>query len=188
LLPLIQGASSAAGGYAQQQASVAQGRYARSQGDMNATLAARQASEAERVGEIQAGRRLQEGAQAASSERARLAAQGVNPNTGSAAQVQGDIKAAAAEDAATIRHNAALEAWGYGMESIGYKHQGRMGYLSGKFEGRQSLIQGGLGFAQGLAMAANEYGKIPQKPKEQPRSTPSRTVRKSGGMYMSDWS
>lgn len=161
LLPLLQGASSAAGAYGQYSASMAEGRYARGMNNMNAQLALQQAEQANQVGEQEAARRLQKGGQDADSERARYAAQGINVDTGSAAQTQQDVRAAAEQDAVTIRKNAAMQAWGFGMDAVNSRGRGRMAYNAGKNEGYQSLISGGLQFAR----YANEAYNAGKKPK-----------------------
>lgn len=168
LLPLIQGTTSLVGGASQYSASTAGGRYARRVGNINAELALQQAEEAEAVGVQEASRRLQQGSIDASSMRAKYAAQGIAVDSGSAAAVQQGIKGAAAQDAATIRRNAALQSWGYGVDAANSRTRGRMGYISGKYEGTQSLISGGMQFARYGIEAANEYDKASKtrKPEE----------------------
>ncbi len=162
LLPLLQGASSAAGAYGQYSASMAEGRYGRAVGNMNAQLALQQAEDAERVGTQEASKRLQQGGQDASSERARMAAQGINVDTGSAAQTQEDVRKAAEADAQTIRKNAAMQSWGFGMDAVNSRSRGKMAYRAGKNEGLSSLISGGLQFTRyaGEAYTAGQKPKV----------------------------
>lgn len=159
LLPLIQGTTAAAGAYGEYEASNAQGRYRQRAGNINAQLALRQGEDATRIGEDEAQRRLRQGGQDASSERVRLAAQGVNVNTGSAARTQQDIANAAGQDAATIRKNAAMQSWGYGVDAINSKAGGKMARTAGRYQGTQSLISGGMQFARYGLESYNESQK-----------------------------
>lgn len=148
LLPLIQGTAGAVGGYTQYSASMAEGRYAERVGNMNAQIAARQAGEARDAGAVESNRRMRQGVQDAESAKVRAAANNLNPSTGAPARVQEDILDAAIEDSATIQKNAALQAWGFGMDSINSKFRGRMGKIAAKNEAGQSIISGGLQFAR----------------------------------------
>jgi hypothetical protein len=147
ILPLITGAAQGAGGYASYNAQLAQGRYASSAANINAQTAAQQAQEAEAVGNVQAQRRLKQGALDAAEVRNSVT------SGDSAARAEADARIAAIEDAATLRHNAALQAWGLGMESNSYRTQGRLAKIGARNEASQSLISGGLGFARGVAEA-----------------------------------
>lgn len=81
--------------------------------DVNATIAERQAEHAlERGREAETESRIRT-RQLIGTQRARLAAQGVDVNQGSALDIQADTAAIGELDALTIRNNAALEAWGY---------------------------------------------------------------------------
>jgi hypothetical protein len=180
LLPLLQGASSAAGAYGQYSASMAEGRYGRAVGNMNAQLALQQAEDANRVGEQEAAKRLRQGGQDASSERARYAAQGINVDTGSAAQTQEDVRKAAEQDAVTIRKNAAMQAWGFGMDAVNSRAKGNMAYRAGRNEGLSSLISGGLQFTR----YATESYNAGQKPKAKDDDTVF--VKPPSGKKMSD--
>lgn len=167
LIPLISGAAGAASSYQEGQAT-------KMVANINAQSANLQGEDARRIGEQDAAQRLQQGGMDASSARAKAAAQGINVDTGSAAKVQGDIKAAAITDASTIRKNAAMQAWGYGVEASNYRMQGRFAAIAGWNQGAQSLISGGM-------QSALLYDQL-QKNKK-PNTT---TVRPPDGKNMSD--
>jgi hypothetical protein len=114
---------------------------------INAKYADMQAQEALRIGEKEAGRRMMQGGLEASSAVAKAAGQGIRVDTGSAAQSAEDIKAAAIADAATIRTNAAKQAWGYGVEAANFRTQGRFAEIKGYGDAAQSIIGGGARYA-----------------------------------------
>lgn len=155
LLPLVQGGMQAASSYQEGQAT-------KMVSNINAKYADHQAQEALRIGEQDAGRRMMQGGLEASSAVAKAAGQGIRVDTGSAAKSAEDIKAAAIEDAATIRTNAAKQAWGYGVEAANFRNQGRFAEIKGYGDAAQSIAGGGMRYAY------DQYkmGKFGDKPKD----------------------
>ena len=96
-----------------QQAGIArtQGNYSGAIADQNAGLSDRQATDAIARGDESANRLALSGRQLAGAQKAAAAGDGVDPNSGSAAELQADTGALSAFDANTIRANAAREAW-----------------------------------------------------------------------------
>lgn len=87
-------------------------------------------------------------------QRANLAAQGIDLESGSALQIQEDTQMIAAMDELTIRNNAWKESWGYKMDSINLAGQHsfnnssldlaqRQGFLLGGMQMTSNLMQGG---------------------------------------------
>lgn len=86
----------------------------------NAVLAGWQADDSIARGEEAAGRAMQKGAQVKGTQRAAMAANGIDLGVGSAQNVLNDTDYLTSVDAATLRDNAAREAWGYRMQARGY--------------------------------------------------------------------
>ncbi len=154
LLPLIQGGMQAASSYSEGQAT-------KMVANQNAKYANLQAEEALRIGEQDAGRRMLQGGQDASSAMAKAAAQGIRVDTGSAAATQEDIKRAAIMDAQTIRTNAAKQAWGYGVEASNFRTQGRFAEIKGYSDAAQSIAGGGARYAYDQ-YNMSKFGKKPE--------------------------
>lgn len=140
LIPVIQGGAQAAQSYEQGQAS-------KMVAGINAGYAKQAAQDALRIGETDAGRRMMQGGPEASAATAHAAGQGILVGNGSAADVQASIKDAAIQDAATIRLNAAKQAWGYGVEASNYKMQGRFAEIQGWTGAANSIAGGGMRYA-----------------------------------------
>lgn len=155
----VSGLSSAANGYSQYTAFNAQGRAQRNLSNVNAQMADLQAADAIRRGGKTATLIREQGAQIEGQQRVGLAAGGVDVNSGTAAQIQSDTKTLTEMDALQAQNNAALEALGYKMESTNLTAQGQMARISGRLQGGQSLISGGMGFARDSMMAAALYNK-----------------------------
>lgn len=81
--------------------------------DFQSSMASIMAADAVRRGDEQAGAREVAGQRAVGSARAAQAAGGIDPNSGSALDVQSDESKMSALDQAVIKNNAAREAWGY---------------------------------------------------------------------------
>ncbi|MDM0072078.1 hypothetical protein [Variovorax sp. J31P207] len=88
--------------------------------DNNATIATWQGEDAVTRGEWAAGQAMQKGAQVKSSQRAAMAANGVDLSVGSAQEVLNSTDYITATDAATLENNALREAWGYRMQARQY--------------------------------------------------------------------
>jgi hypothetical protein len=86
----------------------------------NATIAGWQAEDSIARGEVAAGQALLKGGQVKGAQRAAMAANGVDLSVGSAQLVLNDTDYLTSVDAATLRDNAAREAWGYRQQARGY--------------------------------------------------------------------
>lgn len=82
-----------------------------------ADVAERQALDVSAQGDLLAGQRLQNGRRNVGAQRVAAAGSGVDANSGSAADLQGDEAHFSALDAQTIRNNAAAQAWGIRTQS-----------------------------------------------------------------------
>jgi len=101
------------GGYNQSKATKASYEYQAAVERNNAVLAQRQSTDAIRRGQSAEGNARLRAAQTMGAQRARLAANGVSLDEGSALNILQDTDYLSEVDALTIRDNAAREAWGY---------------------------------------------------------------------------
>ena len=116
-------------GGAAKKAGEAQRRAADSQAelhDYNAAIAELQAEDAIERGEEAANQFRQRVRVMIGSQRAGLAAQGVDVNYGSAVDVQADAEFLGELDALTLRTNAAREAWGYKVQAEDSRRRGEI--------------------------------------------------------------
>lgn len=118
------------------------GRYNQQIADMNADMADAQARDAITRGQEEERRHRQSVQGLIGRQRAALAAQGVDVNSGSALDVQADAAKFGALDAVTIRNNAAREAWGYRVQAANYKAEGRLAFNRGMLDAGGTLLGG----------------------------------------------
>lgn len=104
------------GAYNQSKATKASFEYQAAVERNNAVLAQQQSADAIRRGQQAEGNVRLRAAQVTSAQRARLAANGVALDEGSALSLLQDTEYMAEQDALTVRDNARREAWGYGVQ------------------------------------------------------------------------
>lgn len=121
----------AAGGAMGGVAAGAAGKANQRLAEFNAGIADMQADDAITRGNSAITRSRGKTKQLIGSQRARLAAQGVDINSGSAAEVQADASAIGEMDAMTIANNAAREAWGYKVKAADYTVRGQIARAEG---------------------------------------------------------
>lgn len=153
------GISSFGSAYAQSQALKTQGEYQKQQYDTNARLSEMAATDAIKRGEKEAESHRKKTNQVVGSQRAALAAQGINVDSGSAAAVQKETKQAGKEDIMAIRNNAWKEAWGFRVQANNYSGQGAMAELAGRTSSRNTLLTGGMQAASGLAQSGSYFSQ-----------------------------
>lgn len=118
----------------------------------NAQVAEMQAADAIERGRESEGRHRTSVRGLVGTQRAALAASGVDVNDGSALDIQADTAAMGEMDALTIRLNAAREAWGYRTQATDYRARGEIA----KNEGNMKAVGTILG--AGATYAYNRYG------------------------------
>lgn len=153
---------------AQSAAANAQAQQARN----NAVLAGRAADDATARGDIAAQQKANQTAQLLGQQRVGLAANGVDPNSGSALDLQSDVAGNGELDQLTIKSNAAREAAGYQAQGMNYSTQASIdeadsqnALSAGALKATSSLI-GGAGsvasswyqFQYGTRQASPGYG------------------------------
>jgi hypothetical protein len=102
--------------------------------DFNARVAELQAADAEQRGEIEAGRFAQQVKGLIGQQRTGFAAGNVDVGFGSAVDVQADAAYLGKEDEATIRNNAAREAWGLRVEASNYRQKAAISRQAGQYD------------------------------------------------------
>jgi len=140
----ISAVSSITGSISEAGAIKSQAAYESQQLQMNSKLADLQAKSAIRVGKENAENYRRQVKQTIGSQRAIMAAQGIDISTGSALDIQTDTAEWGAVDALTIKNNAFREAAGYKIEAIGYRGQADFTTSAAKYRARNTLISGGL--------------------------------------------
>jgi hypothetical protein len=98
----------------------------------NATIAGWQAEDAIGRGEKAATNVMRKGAQVKGSQRAAMAANGVDLSVGSAQQVLTDTEYFTKVDAAQVENNATREAWGYNMQRDQYQQRAQASNAAAK--------------------------------------------------------
>lgn len=140
--------------YSQSQALKSQGAYERQTADTNSRLANIQADDAIERGEREATELKKQTKRLVGSQRAALAAQGLDLESGDALAIQEETKALGALDALQIKNNAWREAWGYKVQANDYKGRGQFAYLSAKNQANNTILTGGMQVAKDVAYGA----------------------------------
>ena len=158
----VNAVGSATSAYQQSQAIKAQGNYQKNQLQFNAQVADLQANDAINRGNADAVTKKKQTKQVIGSQRAALAAQGIEVNSDTSSLIQQDTAGLGAEDVVTIKNNAWREAWGYKVQALEYSGQAGFAANSAKFNATQTLLTGGLQFARDVSsgtLAYNTYKK-----------------------------
>jgi hypothetical protein len=137
----------------------AQGRYQKSLSGVNAGYAELQAKDAIERGEKDAQAIKRRGKQIIGSQRAALAAQGVEVDSGTALELQEETSELSQVDALTVRNNAWREAWGYRAEAQAATSAGQLASITAKANARNTLVTGGINAANtaGAGFANDGY-------------------------------
>lgn len=141
------------------------GEFEKMQHDTNARLAELQAKDAITRGEKEAQIIKDKTKQKIGSQRAALAASGIEVNSGSALKLQEDVAADGAEDVLTTKNNAWRQAFGYKQESIQSKFRGRIAESQAKFNANATLVTGGLSAINSGITTFNSLNKLERSKK-----------------------
>lgn len=136
------------------------GQYERMVYEQNSRFAALQAQDELIRGEKEAQKRLKLSRQIIGSQRAALAAQGIDVNSDDALLVQEETRQFGAEDALTIRNNFWRSAWGYKVQANEYAGRGAFAELTAKNQARNTILTGGLQAARDIAGGYYESKRI----------------------------
>lgn len=119
-----------------------QGKYLDKVSKVNAGMSEQAARDALARGEIEADDMRKQTRQVIGTQRTGFAANGIDVNTGSAGQIQDDTAALGELDALTILNNAAREAYGYRVQAVDQRQQGKLAKYQGKMEAFGSILGG----------------------------------------------
>lgn len=134
------------------------GRYAKQAADYNASVSEAQAVDAEKRGEVAVSRQRAITRGVIGAQRAAMAAQGQDPASGSALDVQLDAAYLGEIDAQTLRTNSQREAWGFRVQAQDSRVRGQIAQA----EGQSRAVGTILGTAGNLALA--KYGFRDKRP------------------------
>lgn len=141
-------AISLAGGMMGAQNARQQGAFQEAMAEQNAAYKEAAAQDAEKRGAVDADRYRRQVGQLIGSQRTGFAANGIDVNSGTAAEIQDDTAAFGEFDALTIANNAAREAWGYRVGAQNDLMNGRMAQSNARSAATGSIL-GGVGSAFG---------------------------------------
>lgn len=139
-----------AGGVSQSRAINAMGDYQKSIFDTNARFSELRAEDAIKRGDKEAQNVQKQAKRLIGSQRATLAAQGIELDEGTALQIQEDTAELGAADAMTVRNNAWREAWGFRAQALDFRSQGKMAKLGARNRAASTLLNAGMQSAQYL--------------------------------------
>jgi hypothetical protein len=140
--------------YTDSQAQMSAGKFNRDQARRNAGLMSLQAQEIEERGQKESNLHRRKVRGMVGSQRAALAAQGIDVGSGTALDVQGETAYLGEMDAQQIKENAMLEAYGLRSKARNLMSQSRYDYKAAKFGSRATLLAGGM---KAATQAAEEY-------------------------------
>lgn len=143
------------GSQQQAQGQLAIGEFQKDQYLFNSKLAGIQADQALERGDRQASQLLAQGRKIQGSQRAAAAANGVDVNSGSAADLQGEAQDAVMMDYNMAKNNAWREAWGYKVQATDLKGQGNLASLAAQNQANNTMLTGGL---QAVGTLSQYYG------------------------------
>lgn len=144
-------------GIAESKAIKVQSEYQSRVGELNAMFADEQAADAIRRGEKRAQFSLKRGKTIISSQRASIAAQGIEVDSGSAAELQRDTKILSVQDAMQERNNAWLEANGFKARALEFRTQAGFARSAGKNASRNTLLTTGI---RGISNLSSSFGNL----------------------------
>jgi hypothetical protein len=160
------GAISLAAAYQQSETMKAQGDFQRQQFETNARLAEMQAQDTIKRGDEDAAAYKKQVKQVIGSQRAAMAAQGIELDSGSALDIQEETAGIGALDALTIKNNAWREAWGYRMQASSMAGQGAMAQIGARNDARNTMLTGGMNaanfYVRGLASYSPSQSPSPK--------------------------
>lgn len=144
------------GGIQSANAQKAEGAYQAKIAENNAIGAEQQARDASLRGSIDEEKQRLRTKQMIGSQRAVLAANGVDLGSGTAVDLVGESAGFGEMDALTVRANAAREAWGFTEQAKNYRTQGRMTKWQANNAAKGTLLTTA---ANALGQGASLFGK-----------------------------
>ncbi len=153
----IQSINALSSAHNQAKAMKAQGAYMKQQAQTNARLSMMSADDAIKRGDLESGKVRRKASQVLGAQKVNAAAQGIDINSGSAADLQTETEVMSDHDINTIKNNAWREAWGFRVQAQNYEGQGNMAAIGAKYGARQTMLTGGMNALNYAARGAYEY-------------------------------
>jgi hypothetical protein len=138
----------------------AQAAFQKQQYEFNAKVADFQARDAIRRGDRAAHAVRRQGRQLKGAQRVAAAAQGIDPDSGTAADLQTQTEYFAELDATTIRGNAFREALGYKLQALDLTGRGTLAQMAASTQAKMTLATGGLQALGYLTQAGRDFAKM----------------------------
>lgn len=137
-----------------------EGKYQKAVLEQNARISEELAADAIERGKFEEGRQRLEVRQVIGSQRASMAAQGIEINDpdDSAGAVQLSTRAQGELDALLIRNNAAREAWGYKVQATDQMAQAKLTDIASKNRARDTILGS---IVKGADIYSSAGGKLP---------------------------
>lgn len=131
--------------------------------EQNARVAQQQAEQARQIGNIEEERQLRRVRAALGAQRASLAANGLDINTGSALDLQAETAGFGAADALNLRANALRQAWGFEVDATNSQNRARAARANGRNAAIGTLLTtgaqiGSMGYSSGMFGGGNAAG------------------------------
>ena len=142
------------GAVAEANAQREQGKYQKHMMEVNAKMAEDQGDDAIRLGDLEANKAGQKASALRGSQRAAYAAQGIDVNSGVAAETQADTVALSKLDEITIKNNAWRTAWGYKVEALNSRSKGEFAKIAADKSANNTLLTGGISALGEVAQSA----------------------------------
>ena len=161
VLTQLYGASIAAKGYERQgEAEQMQMEHNARVAEDNAENATYAAGEARKAGSREAKRHEQRVRLMVSRQKAAYGASGVDVNAGAPVDIMSDSILAGADDAAVIRRNAAMEAWGMKTRAADYRAQAGMYRVKGADSKAVGKIRAGSTLLTGMGSVSSTFNSF----------------------------
>lgn len=152
----LQVGSGLSGSFSQAAASESAAEFESSQLETQARLSDLNAASAETRGRDDEAEQKRKTKLLIGRQRAALAAQGIEIDSGSALDLQLESAEFGAADALTIKNNAFREATGHRIESIDSRNRAKLAKITGKSKARSSILTGGLTAASDITRGASK--------------------------------
>lgn len=152
--------------YVQSRASQQQGRMEKQAAKLNVQLDEMRSADAIKRGQFLEAAQRRKTRGLVGSQRASMAAQGIDLSFGSGRDITQEAMALGEMDAQTTRMNAYKEAFGYKVSASEARLRGKLASIAGKGQAKSILLTGGMQAAQSLASG---FGQMQQNQLEQSR-------------------
>lgn len=144
-------AATAAGAYMSYDANKKAGEAQQQQAENNARLAADDAAAAQAMGDRESQQQTWRTRALIGQQRAAIAANGIDSQIGTAAEIMGESAMFGEVDQQAIRLNTARSAWGFNSQVTNIKNQASIDRFNTKAKGRATILSG-------LSSTANSIG------------------------------